>query len=269
MKKLELQLGGVPRKNDTFVHLQSGVQEAVAAICTAFLTHNAPAVAVVLHGCQFSALTGIADMKAGSLFVNGEICAIPQMLGLDMSLPVFFEKSTSYLPPLLYADGVLKNTYAETIYNAYTAGSKNDLADLQLDIEAIRFDKAMANVVGFDNTEYLPSAQDTWHTVTLDPNFQSMIPTGLQYRKTQTDVVYIRGVVQALGNTSNILVNLPNGYKPSYFYRIFIHCSHISDNSISIPTVVDISPTGIVRVSINNFGDLTNHIFYLNISFII
>ncbi|MEY4927419.1 MAG: hypothetical protein RI894_1855 [Bacteroidota bacterium] len=231
MKKLQLQPGGVPRKNDTFVHLQSGLTESLTAMCTAFLTHNT-ATAVVLHGCEFSATTGIANMTPGSIFADGEICKVQAVNGLDMSLNIYFEKSTGYLPPLLYADGNLKYTYAENIYIVYAAASKNDPADLQLGVEVVRFDTAMKNVVNFDNGAFLPSAQDSWRLIN---NFLGQPPingilleldwTAFNFnarpkiKKTQTNIVCVSGEVQTTVGTP-IIFWLPIEYRPTQDVRI-------------------------------------------------
>jgi hypothetical protein len=219
MKKLQLEAGGVPRKNDTLVHLQSGLTESLTAMCTAFLTHNT-ATAVVLHGCEFSASTGIANMTTGSIFADGEICKVQAVNGLDMSLNIYFEKSTGYLPPLLYADSQLKYTYNETVYNVYAAASKNDPADLQIGVEVVRFDTAMKNVVNFDNGAFLSSVQPAWQLVVPTGNVTStgwVIQYPFKYRIDQVGTVHLTTVLRSLPspNFSPVIEFLPVGLRPT------------------------------------------------------
>lgn len=273
MKKLEIQPGGHPRKNEDLMQVQASVDDLTKAYNSRYDLPNSLIVGVILSGLALTANGSLFDCSAGWIAIGRQVYFVPAVVGLDMSggKKLFVEIQILLGVSVTMASSSQTQPYPDYQMSVYSALSKNNAADYAIGegAEIVPYGDWVAAVINFDGSAYLPSVYDNWHYMTLTANFTSYAGGGVQYRKTQTGLVYLRGSVKAVGNLYDEVGNLPSGYAPNQAgFKVPIVAFNISNPNISIPAWLTINPLGgLMHVNIDNLANITNIAFYINTSF--
>ncbi len=122
MKQLLTFTGGHQRTVDDLVHIQAGALESLIAIAKGLTTNGATIPNCILFGCEFTVYppTTIADISAGALILDGEICYFPGIVGIDLDVApdlLVFSPLDTYpaTNPVGYADGSTHNVHLDRI----------------------------------------------------------------------------------------------------------------------------------------------------------